>query len=292
MRVKNVDMTGCDRLINLGTSIFNECSALRMVDMSGANKLMLLSPYMFDNCSSLHTILFPETLETIDSYSFNKCSSLESVKFPASIRAIGVNAFNECTGMKSVDFSRCVSLTMIPSQAFFNCSSLELLDLSSCISLTTIGEFAFSGCSTLSTINFPSSLIVIERSAFAGCTNLLHMSIPCTIPPILEVNSEPFAGVDNIDCTLSIPTEKFFAYYSANYWGGFVDVENKGQIDIDVTKPSDENNSDAEECGSAENEHKDSQGCRIHYKKYSSDDTEKHNVYANTLNSIVPMFVM
>jgi hypothetical protein len=147
-----------------------------------------------------------------------------------------------------------------------------MLDLLACESLITIKDSAFSGCSALATINFPISLVSIGSNAFANCTNLLQLSVPCTIPPVIENHAEPFAGVDNIACILSIPSENFFDYYSANYWGGFVDVEGKSEVQNGVNDATDEEDGEGEGDSAGEGDetgkHKKHKGCKVRFKKH------------------------
>ena len=94
--------------------------------------------------------------------------------------------------------------------------------------------------------------------------------MPCTIPPVIEYHAEPFAGVDNIACVLSIPTNSFFDYYSANYWGGFVDVEAKSEVQNGVNDATDEEDGDGDNIGNEDEtgNHKKHKGCKVRYKKH------------------------
>ena len=275
--IESVDMAGASRLINLGTYMFSGCTGLKNVDMTGAKSLTSLSSYIFNGCNSLETVLFPETLETIGNYAFYNCVKLDNLKLPAALKSINSSAFYGCTGMTSIDFSACTSLSTIYGNAFYGCVGLTMLDLSTCNSLITIKDSAFSGCSALATINFPTSLVSIGSKAFANCTNLLQLSVPCTIPPVIENHAEPFAGVDNIACILSIPSDNLFDYYSANYWGGFVDAE-KSEVQNDVNDTTDEEG-EGDETG----KHKKHKGCKIRFKKHHKNG---HSPRLKALNGV------
>ena len=262
-------------LKTIDSSAFYGCYGLKTMDMTEAKSLTSLSSSLFSGLDSLETVLFPETLETIGYNSFYNCTKLDNVILPAALKTIDSSAFYGCTGMTSIDFSQCGSLNSINSSAFYGCTSLSMLDLTDCESLISINSNAFSGCSALGTVNFPTSLVSIGANAFANCTNLMQLSVPCTVPPVIENHAEPFAGVDNLACILSIPTDNFFNYYSANYWGGFVDVENKGEAQTEVNNPiDDESEGDNTENGigfKTKSRSKEiGNGCRIHFKKHKN----------------------
>ena len=218
-------------LKQIGRSCFNGCKNLKAVDMSATAELESLSESAFNGCSNLETVKLNNTLKNIGSSTFYGCNKLGDIEFPATIEKID-------------------------DYAFSGCENLKMLELSNCESLTSISNYAFENCSSIETVNFPSTLASIGTNAFANCTNLLHMSVPCTTPPTIANGADPFAGVDNIACALSIPTESFFDYWDANYWGGFVDIENKSDIQIEVTNPEDDDKSD------------NTNGCQINYHKH------------------------
>ena len=284
-KVENVDMSGASRLINLGTYIFNGCYKLKNVDLSGASSLSTLSSYIFYDCSALESVQLPNTLKSISDYAFYNCTNLETIKLPAKLEAINSSAFAYCTGLTSVDFSACSALSTIYDSSFYGCTGLTMLDLSACESLITINSNAFNNCSALQTVNFPTSLVSIGNNAFANCTNLLQLSVPCTIPPVIENHAEPFAGVDNIACILSIPSDNFFDYYSANYWGGFVDVESKSEIQNTTNNPADEESDDTENGENTDNDVTDGEeqpsnkkhhnGCGIYFKKHKGENSPR-----------------
>ena len=282
--IGNYSFYNCAKLDNLklpaalksiNSSAFNYCTGLKSIDMTEAKSMTSLTSYLFSNLYSLETVLFPETLETIGNNTFYHCTKLNNIKLPAALKSIDSSAFYGCTGMTSIDFSACSSLTTIYGSAFYGCTGLTMLDLSACESLITIKDSAFSGCSALATINFPISLVSIGSNAFAQCTNLLQLSVPCTIPPVIENHAEPFAGVDNIACILSIPSENFFDYYSANYWGGFVDVEGKSEVQNGVNDATDEEDGEGEGDSAGEGDetgkHKKHKGCKVRFKKHHKE---------------------
>ena len=302
--IGNFAFNGCSLLIcdiaiptsvtSIGNNAFANCTGIQKVDMTKATNLTSISSYAFSGCTSLQTVILPEPLTKIENNSFYNCTSLNNVTLPASLETIGSSAFYGCTGLSSIDFSYCGGLTTIDSSAFYGCAGLSLLDLSACESLTAINNSAFSGCSALETINFPSSLANLGASAFANCSNLTEMSVPCTVPPTIENNANPFANVDNIACILSIPTDNFDDYYDANYWGGFVDIEKKSEIQIEVNKPTDDESGDDDNekpgIGNDDNNghgHKwPYKGCYIFYKKIFPHNGGKPRSHALALKSI------
>ena len=257
-------------LKKIGNNAFNGCTLINSLDLTEAVSLLSINSNAFDGCTSLEKVKFSESLKSIDNYAFNNCNKLSRLAFPTSLETIGYSAFKKCIGLTSIDFSKYTALGSISSAAFSDCTGLSILDLSACEALTSINSSAFMNCTSLGTINFPSSLASIGGSAFANCTNLLQLSVPCIVPPVIANNSEPFTGVDNIACVLSIPTDSFFDYYSANYWGGFVDVENKGEIQNIVSNPTDDENNEDDNLGNTNGNKNTDKGCHIHFKKHQN----------------------
>ena len=123
------------------------------------------------SCSEFEEILFPSSLETIDTDAFFY-ENLKTIDLSncSQLKTIGSQAFGACSKLKQIDFSRCSSLQEIEDKAFYDCTNLESVIFPS--SLEKIGSQAFGACSKLKQIDFSrcSSLQEIEDAAFWGCT--------------------------------------------------------------------------------------------------------------------------
>ena len=257
-KIMDLNFDGCEYLVSIGTYAFSNCIGLETLSFAECSSLTSFSSNIFSGCTSLKEVdmLGCTSITAVSDYMFSGCTSLQAVKLPSSMITLGSYVFNNCTGLEVVNLEGCKKLSNIYNTAFNGCTGLKLLDITECTSLRTINDNTFSTCTALETVNFPSSLTSIGASAFANCTNLLHMSVPCTTPPAIANNANPFEGVDNIACVLSIPSDNLFDYYEANYWGGFVDIENKSDIQIEVTETENE---------SVETSRP---SCKIYFKKY------------------------
>ena len=183
------------------------------------------------------------------------------------VSSIGESAFAECTEMTSVSVP--ASITTIASTAFDGCTGLELLDMSENTALTIIDGNTFSTCTALETVNFPTSLESIGTSAFANCANLSNMSLPCTTPPVLDNENNPFEGVDATACIISIPTESVSAYTQSDSWSKFVDPSAKSDIQISVVN----------------NESENENVCTIKFKRFIENTIEPAELMSNNIKA-------
>ncbi len=95
-------------------------------------------------------------------------STLSSIVFPETIQTIEKSAFINCIGLTEVNFPK--GLVYINERAFKGCSSIKELHLPEGIS--EIGEEAFMNCSALVYAYLPNSVSAIGSSAFEGCPSL------------------------------------------------------------------------------------------------------------------------
>lgn len=183
------------------------------------------------------------------------------------VSSIGESAFADCTEITSVSIPE--SISTIAGTAFDGCTGLELLDMSESTALTSISSNTFSTCTALETVNFPISIESIGASAFANCANLSNMSLPCTTPPVLDNENNPFEGVDATACIISIPTESVSAYTQSDNWKKFVDSSSKSDIQISVVN----------------NESENENTCTIKFKKFIDNTIEPAELMANNIKA-------
>lgn len=288
--ITNIDLSKCSLLTEIGTDAFYNTVELRKLDLSNCKSLTTLNYGAFRNCGIEELDLSMCNASVIDSEMFFNCRNLKNILLPKSIKEIKKDAFSMCDALENVDFSNCELLENIGCGAFSYCSALKNLELSECINLTAIDGSAFSSCTSIETINFPDSLLsigfgafidcsalksinfpdsnlTIEGYAFSGATSLIHMSLPSSTPPTTGDN--PFESVDNLNCVISVPTDSFYDYLSAQYWGSFISIEDKEEIKISVEETDSEGN-DITDTDNSKG------GCEIKYDK--NHDKNKHGL--------------
>jgi hypothetical protein len=144
-------------------------------------------------------------MTSIEDATFSKCYKLERVAFPKNITSIGDNVFLNCTNLKDADMSE--------------------------TQVSKIGKSAFSGCTKLASISLPATIEDLGAYAFENCRKLQSLSIVAMTPPTAQ--STTFKSVPNETCSLLIPTDAFYDYLVASYWGSFVDIKYSFDIEID-----------------------------------------------------------
>ena len=128
-----------------------------------SDSVVEIEPYAFVGCENLSEVKFSNNLQKIGQSAFQMCS-LETIVYPASIQQIDSYAFFR-NDVKSVVFLP--GRTTIPKGAcdFSFGNTLEELVIPE--GVKTIEEYAFQYFN-VSTVTLPSSLEKIEKYAFEG----------------------------------------------------------------------------------------------------------------------------
>ncbi len=243
---------------SIGERAFAECNSMagNLVIPAGCKTI---GTEAFKNCYALDNVIINSTsLKKIENNAFENCRNLDSVTLPAGVVTIGEKAFAE-TGILSINFPD--GLNTIEANAFEGCFYLTNVSLPT--SLTTIGARAFSKTGLIG-VTLPSNISVIEDETFDACDDLRYINLPSKLntlgsralasPSVSAISSpaqvppvgdyEPFDGINNYTCTLSIPAFSFNDYISAQYWGAFVGVHDNIDVSIqgnpDVTYTDEE----------------------------------------------------
>lgn len=95
------------------------------------------------------------TVKEIGKNAFANCSKLESVIFSESVRTIEHEAFFNCENLKQVVFPEEISSIDIGSWAFYGCKSIDTLMLPKNVRLCSS---VFSGCSNLKVLRLPDRI--------------------------------------------------------------------------------------------------------------------------------------
>lgn len=152
-----------ESLIDIGDSLFIECSSLKNVQLPQNIKTVGLN--MFQLCTSLENVEIPDSVESIGANAFGSCPSLKTLIIPKSVKSIGAYAFSCSTSLDNINIPE--GVINIEHDTFMNCFSLTNITLPS--SLTGIDNYAFSNCQALSEITIPNNISTIGDYAFDGC---------------------------------------------------------------------------------------------------------------------------
>ena len=97
-------------------------------------------------------------VQKISTNVFKENKTITSVIFPNTIESIEESLFSGCTSLENVQFYE--GLTKIPNRTFEGCTALETIVMPE--SVTEIGEYAFVNCSALKNVTFSDNLKVIK----------------------------------------------------------------------------------------------------------------------------------
>lgn len=145
----------------------------------------------FKDRKTLHTIILPQTLETIGEESFRGCSNLEAMDVPEKTSRICSSAFRDCISMKSLKVRN--GYIKIGERAFENCASLESISLPD--GLTEIYGGVFNSCKSLVHIDLPKNLTILGESAFSDCVCLEKIEVP---EAVVKIDDLAFNGCTNL----------------------------------------------------------------------------------------------
>lgn len=240
MALKKVDLG--DNVSEIGSNAFY--NAYKLNDLRVPSALTTIGDYAFYNACKLDSLTLGEKVRSIGSYAFGNCNSLAAFSMPNTVTSLGEGVLSN-TAITDIDLSEFNYLTAIPNSMFNgslqlqsvvfpkNVSSIGSYSFQGCIKLedvnlketllSKIGESAFSGCTKLASITLPESTTDIADGAFSACRKLRTINVSAVTPPSVYKNT--FKNVANEVCTVSIPTDSFFDYLLAQYWGSFVDLK-------------------------------------------------------------------
>ena len=189
--IKNVNLTGYSKLIRVGKSAFNGCTALSSVALNSS--LLKIGAFAFRNCRALTSINLPASVKECSAYFVDGCSNLQT---------ISVNANNSYyTSIKGVLYDKAkTTLLRCPegyaSTSFFNDNYPS--------SITTIGDYAFESCKNINTMTIPYGVTSFGSGAFRYCSSLKFLTISSSVN---KFGDNAFVGVENLEhLTVNIKT--------------------------------------------------------------------------------------
>lgn len=261
-KIKFISISGTVNFI--GTSTFNDCSALVTVDPANAsyssldgvlfnkdqstliqfpkNKtgsytipstVVTIGTYSFANCTGLYSVIIPSTTTTIEDFAFSGCSGLTGA-FPISsgITSIGTSVFDDCINISSFNIDAANTLYGFSDGVL---TDLTFFTIKRCVTsksgayvlapeMTSIENSAFSNCTKLSSITLPEALNNIGQRAFYNCTALTNFIVKMTNIKDFTCSSSSFEGINFENCTLHVPIGKTGIYQTAIGWKDFYNI--------------------------------------------------------------------
>lgn len=158
---------------------FNACrscvtdSGLLSVDTT--TPVRQIGERVFQSCNTLTTVTLPMTFDGVIGRNAFSSSSLTSVSMYTSLQAIHASAFADCANLRTISFlvapTPAATFT-IGNFAFIRCRSLTTMTVGATPqnslppSTTNVGQSAFSECNALRSLDIPSRVTIIERTAF------------------------------------------------------------------------------------------------------------------------------
>lgn len=155
----------------------------------------------FARCEFLESVIFPSSLETIESFAFGECESLKSIDLPNKVTFIGRRAFQDCYSL-SGELTIPESLTKLGSEAFrgtaftvlnYNAISIDSTQALHFIPFTTVNfgskvtripSSLLNGCSEIEYITLPETVKSIGDGAFSNCKKLKSITLPDSLVTI------------------------------------------------------------------------------------------------------------
>jgi hypothetical protein len=165
-------------------------------------------------------LYIPKGTTELDDGAFEGCKGVSKVFFPSSLIKIGVRTFEGCTGITDLQFSDDSNLVEIRASAFQRCTKLRNLLLSG-TKLTEIGDSAFMNCRKLTDIEFPPTLVTIEKYAFLRCIKLSVLRFPDSLTAIKYRAFDECTGLEEIHLPGSITAIENHAFGEGSYYSRF-----------------------------------------------------------------------
>jgi hypothetical protein len=188
---------------------------------------------------SVHTIT-GVSATNISSYAFYYNNGLSNITYP-SASFVGSHAFRYCSNLTTVSFDACTNLytyafaqcSKLTNLYFPNLKSISTYAFVSCYSLsqatfphvTVISSNAFRYCSSLTTLEFTSTVNIIQSYAFANCLRLISLYLTglSRVPTLSGgvFSSTPIGGYSTIAGqygSVYVPASLYNSFLTATNW--------------------------------------------------------------------------
>ena len=200
-----------DSVINMGSSVFEECTSLKTVKLS--NNLKAIGALTFYKCNNITELIIPDSVETIGYLAFWNCTSLTSITIGSGVSSINEDTFMGCSNLSdfyyngnlanwcNIRFETSVSNPLYYAENFYSNSFSLHGNIVIPDEVTNIGDFTFYGCAGLESVTIPEGVKSIGDYAFYGCTNVTNVEIP---ESVLNIGDYAFYECTSLE-SISIP---------------------------------------------------------------------------------------
>ena len=127
--------------------------------------------------TNIVSIVFPDSIERMDSECFYFCKSLQKVVLPKNLKTIPYKMCDSCKALKQITLPDGIRII---EGAAFSSSGLESVTIPDSVMVIAYTSFslgAFEGCQNLKTVHIGNGMKCIERNSFRYCTNLTTVNI-------------------------------------------------------------------------------------------------------------------
>ena len=240
----------------IGTYAFRDCSGLTG-NLVIPSKVKRIKDQTFNGCSGFTgNLVIPEGVEYIGRAAFMGCSGMTgTLTLPESLKELyngDLGSFRGCrfTGELVIPSK----IIEIPASTFYGCQFSHVVFPEG---LIKIGTSAFWGNTRLTQVlEFPESLVAIEKEAFLGCETLPGIILPSSLASIQDsafkkccyitkivsnaveppaINAGAFDGVPKDSFTVEVPEQSVPRYQADVQWGQFRRIS--AHYDFVISRP-------------------------------------------------------
>ena len=170
-----------------GADVLNPDRVLNLNNIYGKYKITAIADNALDNSGkNLHTIILPNSVESINARVFGNCKNLETIYLKEGCTIENEGNIADKNLIYYTDDGATISSAKINIDNF----QLELSQIRNGIGLK-IGENAFKDQVKMKSVTIPATVTSIDAQAFAGCTKLTSIDIPASVT---SIGTNPFAG--------------------------------------------------------------------------------------------------
>ena len=206
-----------ESVVDIGTNVFEACSALETVvsngleicdgwvlgmangaaapaDLAIPEGVRGIAANAFEGEWGIGTLAMPESLRFVGARAFKDCTSLESISVPEGVAKIDREAFRNCTYAQGLALPG--TLREIGDGAFANASMLMGATIPD--GVVSVGECAFSNCWRMLSVAIPQSMERVGDGAFADCRRVVGVTVPLHVRPMSELFPAAYASLETI----------------------------------------------------------------------------------------------